>query len=121
MSDVVDKQDLPHPGVNEISPLLIRDMEEKAARGAKKYGLPLESFNGRDAVKDAYQEVLDLAMYLRQTVEEDLHGRTVAAIRTIRGAIVEMASDSKVTNETFDKYYQLLTRAACILEGVVEI
>jgi hypothetical protein len=35
-----------------------------------KYGKTLQTFNGRDALTDAYQESLDLCMYLRQMIEE---------------------------------------------------
>jgi len=35
-----------------------------------KYHTYLLTHNGRDALIDAYQEALDLAMYLRQAIEE---------------------------------------------------
>lgn len=38
--------------------------------GRRKYGTPLQPFNGRDPLVDAYQEVLDLAVYLRQAIWE---------------------------------------------------
>jgi hypothetical protein len=38
--------------------------------GIMKYGTPLQPFNGRDALWDAYQVVLDLAVYLRQAIYE---------------------------------------------------
>jgi hypothetical protein len=38
--------------------------------GRRKYGTALEANNGRDALMDAYQEALDLAMYLRQAIAE---------------------------------------------------
>lgn len=49
--------------------LVIEDMKERDAEGRKKYGTPLQASNGRDALVDAYQEVLDLAVYLRQEIE----------------------------------------------------
>ena len=45
-------------------------MAERAAAGVQKYGTPLQTHNGRDALWDAYQEALDLAMYLRQAILE---------------------------------------------------
>lgn len=36
----------------------------------KTYGRPLETFNGRNPAQDAYEEALDLAVYLRQLLEE---------------------------------------------------
>lgn len=41
--------------------------------GIARYGTPLQAGNGRDAVRDAIEEVLDLPVYLRQAIEE---GRT---------------------------------------------
>jgi hypothetical protein len=46
------------------------DIEARVAKGTKEYGEPLTSHNGRDALWDAYEEALDLAMYLRQAIEE---------------------------------------------------
>ena len=54
----------------EIWPLVIKDMEERNRFGAEKYGTTLRAFNGRDPIVDAYQEALDLCVYLRQAIEE---------------------------------------------------
>ena len=51
--------------------LVVRDMQEHDKMGEKKYGHRLRAGNGRDALVDAYQEALDLAVYLRQKIEED--------------------------------------------------
>jgi len=45
-------------------------IEERKQFGIKKYGTALQAFNGRRAIVDAYQEVLDGAVYLRQAFEE---------------------------------------------------
>ena len=50
--------------------LVIADMHERDGVGRERYGTPLQAHNGRDALVDAYQEVLDLAVYLRQEIEE---------------------------------------------------
>ena len=50
--------------------LVIADMQARDAEGRRKYGTPLQSHNGRDALVDAYQEGLDLVVYLRQAIEE---------------------------------------------------
>ena len=54
----------------EILPLVIADLNARAEMGEKKYGTRLKAHNGRDALMDAYQEALDLCMYLRQKIEE---------------------------------------------------
>lgn len=42
------------------------DMKARHEMGVKKYGTPLRVWNGRDCVIDAYQEALDLAVYVQQ-------------------------------------------------------
>ncbi len=54
----------------EIWPLVIADMQARDAVGRERYGTPLQPFNGRDALMDAYEEALDLCAYLRQAIEE---------------------------------------------------
>ena len=47
------------------------DMKARDAEGRKKYKTPLQAFNGRDALVDAYQEVLDGIVYTKQGMVED--------------------------------------------------
>lgn len=63
----------PPPRPNDGRPiweLVIEDMRARDAAGRAKYGTPLQAHNGRDALVDAYQEALDLAVYLRQAIAE---------------------------------------------------
>lgn len=53
-----------------IHDLVAQDIAERAVIGVKTYGRPLRASNGRDALRDAYEEALDLACYLRQVIEE---------------------------------------------------
>lgn len=50
--------------------LVLIDMRNRDAIGRHRYGVPLQPENGRDALKDAYAEVLDCAVYLRQAIYE---------------------------------------------------
>ena len=50
--------------------LVIDDMAARDKVGRHRYGTPLQPHNGRDALVDAYQEALDLAVYLRQAIYE---------------------------------------------------
>ena len=63
-------QPSPMKGRVSIVPLVIADLKQRSEMGRRKYGTELMSFNGRDALIDAYQEALDLALYLRQAIEE---------------------------------------------------
>ena len=50
--------------------LVMADIKERDKNGEAKYGVRLQTFNGRNAEVDAYQEVLDLIVYFRQLIEE---------------------------------------------------
>lgn len=79
MSDnIFSKQPLPSGKGKEITPLVIADIQARTEVGFKKYGERLKAFNGRNALVDAYEEVLDLAQYIRQVLEEwpEIHMRT---------------------------------------------
>lgn len=54
----------------EVLPLVIADMAGRVAKGTAEYGEPLTTHNGRDALQDAYEEAMDLAMYLKQAILE---------------------------------------------------
>lgn len=54
----------------DIASLVNFDIESRVAKGRILYGERLTSHNGRDALVDAYQEALDLALYLRQAIAE---------------------------------------------------
>lgn len=43
-----------------IQDLVLKDIAERKRLGIERYGAPLQPFNGRDALLDAYQEALDL-------------------------------------------------------------
>lgn len=75
--------DQPPPVPNENTPvwdLVIADMRERDGIGRVRYGTPLQGFNGRDALSDAYQEALDLVVYMRQ----ELHEREVTDMEAKR-------------------------------------
>lgn len=59
-----------HNARQSVWELVIKDMKDRNEFGIKKYGTPLQPFNGRDPLIDAYQEALDLVVYLRQIIEE---------------------------------------------------
>jgi len=49
---------------------VLHDLMDRAKIGKEKYGTHLKTNNGRDALMDAYQESLDLCMYLKQCLME---------------------------------------------------
>ena len=60
----------PIPGDKIVLELVMKDLNDRAEVGKEKYGTYLMTNNGRDSLMDAYQEALDLVMYLRQAIEE---------------------------------------------------
>jgi hypothetical protein len=73
-SSGIDIRPQPEPIENTLGAVwdqVIEDMEQRNEAGVEKYGTPLQPFNGRDALVDAYQEVLDCAVYLKQRIAED--------------------------------------------------
>jgi hypothetical protein len=63
----------PAPRQNDGRPvweMVIEDMHKRDHVGRARYGTPLQAGNGRDALVDAYEEALDLCVYLRQAIEE---------------------------------------------------
>lgn len=64
------KQPAPKGSGNPILGMVLADLTNRALEGKDKYGEPLLAHNGRNPLWDAYQEALDLAMYLRQAIEE---------------------------------------------------
>ena len=65
----------------DIITLVAQDLESRRAYGISKYGTTLQAHNGRNALIDAYQEALDLAVYLRQAIEEQENGHQINAPR----------------------------------------
>jgi len=57
-----------------INDLVKADLDARQTLGSKKYGRPLTTgepcHNGKSALQNAYEEALDLAMYLRKAIEE---------------------------------------------------
>jgi len=58
----------------KIHELVQRDLQARMELGIRRYGTPLQAHNGRSALRDAYEESLDLAVYLRQALEEQEGG-----------------------------------------------
>lgn len=63
----------PAPVANDkpaVWDLVIADMATRDQVGRERYGVPLQPFNGRDQLKDAYMEALDFCVYLRAALYE---------------------------------------------------
>lgn len=50
--------------------LVISDMKHRDELGTAKYGKPLATHDGRRTLQDAYEECLDMAVYLKKAILE---------------------------------------------------
>jgi hypothetical protein len=65
------EQPMPIPnGSLDVQSMVIEDIRKRREVGIERYGTALQPHNGRDALRDAYEEALDLACYLRQAMAE---------------------------------------------------
>ena len=49
---------------------IMRDVPPRREVGIERYGTALQPFNGRDAMRDAWEEFLDLGQYMEQLRRE---------------------------------------------------
>lgn len=86
--------------------LVIDEMKARDTVGRDRYGTPVQALNGRRSLRDAGEEVLDAAVYIRQTIEElkllasDLH--------QARNHVVADADVGDLLDAVFVKYQTLL-------------
>lgn len=74
----------PKPKKNKNKPIcdmVIKDLKARKALGLKKYGTFLQANNGRSALQDLYEELLDAAQYIKQAIEEEKKEPTVCDVR----------------------------------------
>lgn len=68
-----------------------QDLESRKQLGIQRYGVALQPANGRDAIRDAYEEALDGAAYGAQAVWEQEHPE-----ETYVGRIINWAAATSV-------------------------
>ena len=54
-----------------IKDLLIAEIRDRSERGLQTYGTYLQANNGRNALQDILEELLDGAMYIKQKIIEE--------------------------------------------------
>ena len=64
----------PPPNQKTITDMVIEDLRGREKVGHKTYGKPLLPHDGRDSMKDLYEELLDAAQYIRKVIEERDNG-----------------------------------------------
>jgi hypothetical protein len=53
-----------------VQDLVVADMREVQEHRLRKYGTLLYPHNGSDGLREAYEEAIDMAVYLRQVLYE---------------------------------------------------
>lgn len=54
----------------KVATEVLKDIEVRVRQGRIKYGVFLETENGRDALQDLYEELIDAVMYIKQVMME---------------------------------------------------
>lgn len=63
----------PRPKSNDLPfawDLVLKDIKKRDEFGKLKYGTRLQPFNGRDTLRDVYEELLDAVVYIRTLIWE---------------------------------------------------
>ena len=102
MSDLNAPQ--PAPVSNTSTPiweLVIEDMKRRNELGIERYGTPLQAHNGRIALLDLYQELLDAAVYCRQEMKERENWE--AKYTMLKWAVIDLVKQHFEKGETYDR------------------
>lgn len=79
------------------------DLIARGLQGEQRYGRPLETNNGRDALIDWYQEAIDGLMYAYQTVAENKGSPKVDMYKEL--AVLQLALAISITKILVDRGY----------------
>lgn len=77
-----------YPGV--VTELVARDMQKRLELGIKRYGTGLQPFNGRDFLRDLYEELLDALAYGDGCIREAEANRDTALQYTLQSHLVNL-------------------------------
>lgn len=83
--------------------IVIEAMQERNQMGTAKHGTPLQVSNGRDSLVDAFQEAMDLTVYLAQEIER----RKVleAEVAALREEVSALRTDNEALR-VMNNYYK---------------
>ncbi|MFD9249576.1 hypothetical protein [Streptomyces bottropensis] len=89
-------QPLPSGGRECVQDALIADIRARRDLGVQRYGSQLMTHNGRNAVQDALEEAVDLAVYLKQVAMETRdREQELAVLRAEVAAARQYAEDMR--------------------------
>jgi hypothetical protein len=105
----IEKADLKSPSQAAVHALFIQDCHKRDSTGHKKYGVRLQPFNGRNAMQDAYEEMIDGIVYVRGEIYEQ---------KTKVGLII--TQESEFVLKGLYEVYNALINNALILRFLLE-
>jgi len=86
--DLLTEQPMPTPtGTPSVQEMVIADIRARMKVGVERYGTLLQPRNGRDALRDLYEELLDAACYTRQAIAERPREDVDAAVAEVRAEL----------------------------------
>lgn len=94
-------QDLPLANNKPVAhDLVIQDLLARKAVGIQRYGQGLQPFNGRDTLRDMYEETLDMAAYfrallmMRDATDSDIRDTLTATLgQEVAGTVSALLAD----------------------------
>lgn len=120
--DLLTEQPMPIPtGAPSVQEMVLADIHTRMQVGVERYGTLLQPGNGRDALRDAYEEAIDLSMYLRQAIAERPREDVDAAVAEVRAElepqlnrqtdlIAEMRRQLEASTTMRDRYWETAKR-----------
>ncbi len=86
--------------------LVLDDITAREQVGVARYGVALQAHNGRDYLRDLYEEILDGTLYARQGIAETTEpGDALEQLQSVYGALlhelgrVRLLIDNRTTEE----------------------
>ena len=108
----IKDQPAPDGGLGNVQALVREDLKVRERVGTERYGTSLQLFNGRNAMVDAYQEVLDLACYLRQHLAEQETFETLGSLVPPKALVAAQHAVDFDTIGDADSIYKIVHAAA---------
>lgn len=70
MSHSCTEQPTPKGDGDRVYEYVVQDIFDRVKKGLSTYGTPLKTHNGRNALVDLYQELIDAVFYVKQVLLE---------------------------------------------------
>lgn len=113
--------DLDHYGLAEAKMVKI-DLLARQQVGIRRYGTPLQAFNGRDPLRDWYDEILDGIVYARQALEEMGCGPLTGSFHSDSPEVERFISFTREQRRRWNilaEGYQTMLKLACTVRIMI--